>query len=140
MVAWKTEMDLASLQTVLILSKDREMVSIWEDLFEQRNCHVTHKSTPEDAIRFASLLRPSLIVLDLDLPHGKKLDLCRHLRTTTNGTLLLLSPSNENENLFEYVCAGVDEHIPTPVSPMALLIKSIAWLVKQEWVVSAPQY
>ena len=96
-----------------------------------------NEATPQAALQSAKLVSPSLIVVDLDLPQSARLELCSELRTTTKGTLLLLAPSNENQNIFEYIRAGVDEHIPTPISPMALLVKSMAWLARQEWAAFA---
>ncbi len=131
MIAWKSESEL---HTVLIISTDVEMVSVWETLFKQKNCHVINETDPYTALQTAHLLCPSLIVLHLDMPERELISLCRELRASTNGTLLLLAPSvDHNQNVFEYYQAGVDEHIITPISPMALLIKSMAWLVKQEW-------
>ena len=40
MVAWKTETNFNDVQTALIISKDAEMISVWETLFQQKNCHV----------------------------------------------------------------------------------------------------
>lgn len=125
--------NLAELHTVLIISKDTEMISVWETLFQQKNCYVVNETTPQTGLQAAALISPSLIVLDMDLPRASRLELCRKLRATTSGTLLLLAPSNDSQHLFEYVDAGVNEHISTPISPMALLVKSMAWLVRQQW-------
>lgn len=132
MVAWKSNTHMNNSFYVLIISKDREMVSVWESLFQQKKCFVVHETSPQSALQSAQFLCPSLIVLDLELPRSAMLELCRKLRATTNGTLLLLTPTTDNQNIFEYFHAGVDEHIATPISPMALLIKSMAWLLKQE--------
>ena len=135
MITWKNNMD--GPHTVLILSKDAEMISVWETLFQQKNCHVFHESAPHTALIMAAMTTPSLIILDLELPQTAKLDLCRRLRATTKGTLLLLAPSADRKNIFEYIHAGVNEHISTPISPMALLVKSMAWLVRQDGSVAA---
>jgi len=125
--------NLAELHTVLIISKDTEMISVWEALFQQNNCYVVNEKSPQRPLQPAALISPSLIVLDIDLPQDARLELCRKLRATTTGTLLLLAPANDSEHLFEYIDAGVNEHISTPISPMALLVKSMAWLVRQQW-------
>ncbi len=139
MTAMKTNNTSNDFHTVLIISTDLEMAEIWENLFRQKNCLVIGETSPESAIQTGMLINPTLIVLDLDLPQPIKLDLCRKLRNATNGTLLLLSPSGSNQNIFEYSHAGVDELVTTPISPMALLIKSMAWLVRQEWIAPRAQ-
>ena len=137
MVAWKTETNFSEMQTALIISQDAEMVSVWEALFQQKNCYVVNETSPHDALQTARLLAPSLIVLELDLPHSELLVLCREFRSTTQGTLLLLAPRRNERETSSYYAAGVDEHLITPISPMVLLIKSMAWLVRQEWTIPA---
>jgi CheY-like chemotaxis protein len=131
MVAWKSTTDF-KMNTILIISQNREGIAVWESLFKQKSCLVVSEGTPHDALQTCKLLSPSLIILDLDLPQQEHIELCRSLRAVTSGALLLLSPSDSIPNVFEYYHAGVDEHLSTPISPMVLLVKSMAWLVKQE--------
>ncbi len=139
MIAWKSDLDPNELHTVLIISNDAEMAMVWDALFKQKNCYVLNETNPHAALQSAHLLRPSLIVLHLDIPQGELLSLCRKLRASTDGTLLLLAPAGDNQNVFDYYQAGVDEQINTPISPMTLFIKSMAWLVKQEWTIPLTQ-
>lgn len=137
--AWKSNSDTPETRTVLIISQDTEMVSVWETLYTQKNCRVINETSAEFGLQAARLLSPALIVLNLDLPDGEILTLCRDLRSTSNGTLLLLAPKYNNRDISEYYHAGVDEYIFTPISPMALLIKSMAWLARQDWIVPRKQ-
>jgi CheY-like chemotaxis protein len=121
------------MNSVLIISRDEEMIAVWETLYQQKNCLVMSESSGWDALQSARLLSPALIVLDLDLPKQERIRLCQKLRSTTSGTLVLLAPREQDGEIFdEYYHAGVDEHLVTPISPMALLIKSMAWLVRQD--------
>jgi DNA-binding response OmpR family regulator len=139
MVAWKSDMSFNEMHTVLIVSQDPEMVQVWETLFEQKNCFVIIEKAPDNALQSSRLLTPVLTVVDLDLSQSERINLCRELRSTTNGTLLLLAPRGSAVEISEYHHAGVDEFISTPISPMALLIKSMAWLARQEWIVPRKQ-
>jgi DNA-binding response OmpR family regulator len=134
MAGW--QFDTSDLHTVLIISNNRGLISVWETLFQQKNCYVLNENTPGAALQSARLISPSLIILDLDLPQSERLELCHKLRATTAGALLLLGSSKHNQNSFEYTHAGVNEYIPTPISPMTLFVKSMAWLVRQEFAVS----
>jgi len=131
MVAWKSDTSFNTTNTVLIISKDSEMVAVWETLFLQKNCRVVSETSMENALQTSRLLSPTLIVLDLALPHLERIQLCNSLRRTTDGTILLLAPKSNMAEISEYLHAGVDEFLSTPISPMALLIKSMAWLVRQ---------
>jgi DNA-binding response OmpR family regulator len=139
MIAWRSTMNINELHIVLIASQDAEMVSVWETLFEQKNCRVVVERTPRNTVQTSRLLAPTLIVLDLEMADNDRLALCKGLRATTNGTLLLLAPRHRKIDLANYHFAGVNEIIQTPISPMALLIKSMAWLVRQEWQIPHSQ-
>ncbi|MBC7877968.1 MAG: hypothetical protein H7Y59_12435 [Anaerolineales bacterium] len=132
MIAWKTETNYNDMQTVLIISRDSEMVTVWENLFQQKNCHVISEALPDNALQTSNLLSPTLIILNLNLPQLEQIGLCKELRSTTKGTLLLLTPKEDEQEIFDYHYAGVDEHLPTSISPMALLIKSMAWLARHQ--------
>ena len=121
------------IRTILIISDDEEMASVWETLFEQKDCRVFTETSVETGLQSARLLVPTLIVVNLDIPESDKLELCRALRDTTDGTLLLIASKNNYDDFTNYQYAGVDEFIRTPISPMAFLVKTLAWLTRQEW-------
>jgi len=125
--------------TVLIISQDVEMIRVWKALFEQRDCLVISETEAHNAKLTAKLLSPTLIILDLELPDDERLALCCDLRATTNGTLLLVNSSYKSVNVLEYHRAGVDETVTANISPLALLVKSLAWLARQDWIVPRRQ-
>lgn len=133
MVAWKPDKHINETYAILIVSEDAEATSVWKALFQQKGCHVLSESSAKEAVQTAQLLLPALVLIHLDLPYDERLNLCRELRSTTNGTILLLAQKNDEMEVADYYYAGVDEFLPTPVTPMALLVKSMAWLVRQEW-------
>lgn len=133
MVAWKSDKHNHETFAVLIISQDGEAISLWKRLFQQKGCHVLSESSPQEALQTAQLLLPALVLIHLDLPYHERLNLCRELRTRTHGTLILIAPKKDEMEIADYYYAGVDEFLPTPVNPMTLLIKSMAWLVRQEW-------
>lgn len=121
--------------SVLIISQDAELQRVWMLLFEQRNCRVLSETSAHDGLVTSRLIAPSLIILDLDLPHEQRLKLCQDLRATTNGTLLLIDSGYKSIDTLAYHHAGVDETIAEGISPMALLVKSLAWLARHDWIV-----
>lgn len=125
--------------SILIISQDADMIRVWKMLFEQRNCQVTSEMSAQNGLATSRLISPTLIILDLDMPDEERLRLCRNLRATTNGTLLLLNSNYKNIDVLEYHRAGVDETVAGTISPMALLVKSLAWLARQDWIVPRRQ-
>lgn len=133
MVTWKSSSDL-KMQTVLVISKDEEMLNVWATFFREKNYNVIHESDVTNSLQTSRLLIPALVIIDLDLPQNEQIEFCRMLRSTTEGALLLLAPRNREMEISDYYQVGVDEFITTPVNPMAVLIKSITWLARQEWI------
>lgn len=130
MIARETKKAEYAFHTILIISADAEMASVWETLFKQKDCAVINETCQSEAVQTAKLISPSLIILDLDLPHSERLALCCELRATTQGTLLLLTPKENEQRPFEYYRAGVNERLFTPINPLVLLVKSLSWLTR----------
>ena len=135
MVALNLDSNIDELHTVLIISKDVDLVRVWESLSDQKSYRIFSETSAKSGAQSARVLTPALIVLDLDLPEDEQVNLCRELRASTNGTILLLASERDKAEIAEYLRAGVDEFIATPVSPMALLIKAMTWLARQDWIV-----
>src|SRR5688572_679312 len=122
------------IRTVLIISPDDRMAEAIEGLFIQKMYIVINEKTANHALQTARLLMPALIIFNLDPHVPEHIALCRKLRVITNGAILLLAPREEHAHAFEYYQTGiVDEHIPTPVNPLELWIRSVVWLARQEY-------
>lgn len=135
MVAWNSANIFNKPQTVLIASKNQETLRVWSEFFKQKDYLVISESETKNCLKTSHLIKPALIILDLDLTQAERISLCRQLRATSDGALLLLAPRIHDMEIFEYYQAGVDEFIATPVNPMAVVMKSITWLTRQEWFV-----
>lgn len=131
MFDWKYSPDIKS-QTILAISKDEGMLNIWLPFFKSKNYAVISENTVKDGLKTSDLFSPALIISNLDLPHNEQLEFCHQLRKTTNGAILLLSTRHKDFEVSHYYQAGINEFIATPVNPMAVLIKSITWLARQE--------
>jgi DNA-binding response OmpR family regulator len=121
--------------TILIVSADTKMVQALGGLFNRDKYFPAHETTPYHALQTANLLKPALIIFNLEPHRAEHIELCHRLRSTTEGAILLLAPSEESSHTFEYYQAGiVNEHIPTPVNPLALWVRCMVWLAKYEYM------
>jgi DNA-binding response OmpR family regulator len=122
------------IRTILMISPDEGMAAALEDLFILRKYIVMNEKTAKHALQTASLIMPALIIFNLDPHTPEHIALCRTLRSITQGPILLLAPREEHAHAFEYYQAGVvDEHIPVPVNPLELWMRSLVWLTRQEY-------
>lgn len=141
MITWNPSSDI-NMQTILVISKDEEALNVWSAFFKEKKYQAISESDIHKGLQTARLLTPLLIILDLDLTQNESLEFCQKLRSTTNGAFIALAPQNSEPDISNYYQAGVDELIFKPVNPMAVLIKAITRLARQEWILprkEAPQ-
>jgi len=128
MVAWKSNSDTIPLHTVLIISDQPDNVAVWETLFNQRNCIVLTESIIADAIQSASLVGPSLMLVDVKLSKSERTALLKGLRSASRGPILMTISANTVDDIVEANQAGADECLIKPVNPAVLIVKAMAWL------------
>ncbi|HCB02380.1 MAG TPA: hypothetical protein DEP19_08365 [Anaerolineae bacterium] len=133
MVAWNSS-GANKMQNILVISKDEEMLNVWTTFFREKNYQVICEKNPNEGLQTSRLLTPALIIIDLDLSQSEYLEFCRQIRSTTNGSILVLASKNNESDISNYYQVGADELITKPVNPMAVLIKAITRLARQEWI------
>lgn len=122
-------------QNILIISKDEEMLNVWTTFFREKNYQVICERNAHEGLQTSRLLTPALIIIDLDVSQNKSFEFCRQIRSTTNGSIIVLAAKNNKSDISNYYQVGADELITKPVNPMAVLIKAITRLARQEWIV-----
>ena len=73
-----------------------------------------------DAERSLSSLPPDLVVLDLTLPDGDGLDLCRTIRETSSAYILMLTGRDDEVDKVVGFKLGADDYVTKPFSPREL--------------------
>ena len=73
-----------------------------------------------------------LIVLDILLPDGDGLTLCREIKENYDIPILFLSALGENEDIVQGLTAGGDDYLPKPFDPDELLSRVRAILRRSE--------
>ena len=128
MATWKTDVDTIPLHTILIASDRPENISVWENLFQQRNCIVLAESSVSAALQTARLVGPSLMLVDMNLPKKERNSMLKELQKASRGPILLLVSANTVDEVLEANQAGADECLVKPVNSAVLLVKAMAWL------------
>ena len=128
MVSATTDIDTVPLHTVLILSDQPNTATIWEPLFNQRNCIVLCESNISNALQGARLVGPSLLLVDLQLTKSERTSLLKELREASRGPIIMLISASTAQEVFEANMAGADECLIKPVNPAVLVVKAMAWL------------
>lgn len=84
---------------------------------------VLQAATAREGVDTAAAAVPSLIVLDLGLPDGNGLDVCRELRRWSDAPILVLSARHQDTEKAALLDAGADDYITKPFSTLELLAR-----------------
>lgn len=77
--------------------------------------------TAADGLAAFEALKPTLIVLDLMLPDGDGLDICRAIRRSSTVPLIMLTAKTEEVDRIIGLEIGADDYVLKPFSPKELI-------------------
>ncbi|RYF70925.1 MAG: response regulator [Comamonadaceae bacterium] len=113
---------------VLLVEDDPAIAKAIIYTLERDGLAVTHCLLLGDARRQLALQVPDVLVLDVGLPDGSGLDLCRDVRHgglpgTTHLPILILSAQGEEIDRVLGLELGADDYVSKPFSPRELLAR-----------------
>jgi CheY-like chemotaxis protein/phosphoribosyl 1,2-cyclic phosphodiesterase len=123
--------------TVLIVDDDPDMLELLVTTLDQEEVRMRTASDGESALRVARAERPTLILLDLNLPLRDGLDVCRALRRDPderlrNLPILILTGSRlDEEHVIDAFVAGATDFLVKPIKPTLLRSRVRGWLLRQ---------
>jgi DNA-binding response OmpR family regulator len=82
--------------------------------------------TAEDGVRALELAgehKPHLVVLDLMLPKMDGLEVCRALRETSSGAIIMVTARSTEEDKLTGLDLGADDYVTKPFSPRELMAR-----------------
>src|SRR5262245_4628318 len=80
-------------------------------------------ATAEGALAAAAMRPPEAVILDLVLPDGTGIDVCRELRTWSAAPVIVLSAVGEEREKVAALDAGADDYVTKPVGIDELLAR-----------------
>jgi two-component system KDP operon response regulator KdpE len=84
--------------------------------------------TMQEALDQAALHPPAAAILDLILPDGDGIELCRRLREWTSAPIILLSAVGDEDEKVRALEAGADDYVVKPFAPRELVARLEATL------------
>lgn len=109
---------------VLVVEDDLELQSVLENGFREQHLEVVTAGTYVGGRREAALNTFGVIVLDLMLPDGTGIDLCRHLRAHGDTTpILLLTGRDGIDDRVAGLDSGADDYLVKPFAFRELLAR-----------------
>ena len=113
---------------ILLVEDDPRLADLTSRYLTQNGLAVTVESNGGGAVARFHELRPRLVVLDLMLPGKDGLTICRELRQTFKGPILMLTAKDADIDQVIGLEAGADDYVAKPAEPMVLLARIRALL------------
>ncbi|MGL4231824.1 MAG: response regulator transcription factor [Casimicrobium sp.] len=115
--------------TILLVDDDTELGSLLIRLFEKHAIAVRHVETIAAARKEISQAKFDALVLDIMLPDGSGLDLCREMRAShTQLPVLMLSARGETFDRVLGLEIGADDYVGKPFEAIELVARVRAML------------
>lgn len=117
---------------ILLVEDDDRLASLTAEYFEQNGLTVLIESRGDRAVAQFMRARPRIVLLDLMLPGTDGLTICRELRESFSGPILMFTARDSDIDQVIGLEAGADDYVTKPVDPMVLLARTRALLRRAE--------
>lgn len=110
-------------KTILVVDDDPHIRDVICFALQKASYRAEVAADGKEALDKAVLHDPSLIVLDIGLPELDGLDVCRHLRRTSDVPILFLSARDDEIDRIVGLELGADDYVTKPFSPRELIAR-----------------
>jgi two-component system, OmpR family, KDP operon response regulator KdpE len=108
---------------VLVVDDERQILRALKVILRDAGYDVVDATTVEEALDRAAVRPPDAAIIDLVLPDGSGVDLCRRLREWSTMPILVLSAIGEEDAKVEALEAGADDYVTKPFGPRELVAR-----------------
>jgi two-component system, OmpR family, response regulator RstA len=121
---------MSSSNRLLLVEDDAELASMVADYLATEGFDVTIEGRGDLAIARIASEKPDVLVLDVNLPGIDGFSICRRVRTSFRGPILILTARGEEIDEVVGLEVGADDYLSKPVRPRILLARLRAHLRK----------
>ncbi|WP_396589385.1 response regulator [Bermanella sp. R86510] len=122
---------------IMIVEDDERLSDLTQDYLQSNGMHVTVEADGSRAVERIKQEQPDLVILDLMLPGEDGLSVCRLVRPTYSGPILMLTARDDDLDQVLGLEMGADDYLAKPVRPRVLLARIRALLRRLKDVPSA---
>jgi len=113
---------------ILIVEDDERLADLTKEYLESNGLVVSVEGNGSHAVDRIINEKPDLVVLDLMLPGEDGLSICRKVRPSYNGPILMLTARTDDLDQVLGLEMGADDYMSKPVRPRVLLARIRALL------------
>src|SRR4029453_13260448 len=106
---------------VLVCDDERQILRALRVILRDAGFEVTTAATAKEALDSASLGRLDAAILDLVLPDGDGVEVCRTVREWSDMPIIVLSAVGEEHQKVRALEAGADDYVTKPFGPNELV-------------------
>lgn len=108
---------------MLVVDDEPQIVRALGVVLRAGRFRVMSAASAAEAIRSAALRPPAAVLLDLRLPDGSGVEVCRTLRQWSAAPLIVVSAIDDEDQKIEALDAGADDYVTKPFSASELLAR-----------------
>ncbi len=124
-----------------VLAVDDEMVILraLKLVLREAGFEPVAAATASDALDLVALRPPDAAIIDLVLPDGDGVDICREIRGWSQMPLIVLSAIDDEDHKVRALEAGADDYVTKPFSPRELIARLEAALRRAPGATGEPR-
>ncbi len=108
---------------VLVCDDEPQILRALKVILREAGFEVVGTETAQEALDAAAVRRPDAAIIDLILPDGDGVEVCRQLRSWSEIPILVLSAIGEEEQKVRALEAGADDYVTKPFGSRELVAR-----------------
>ena len=121
-------MTSVGIQRVLVCDDEQQILRALRAVLREAGFDVETTATAKEALVAAAIRPPAAAIIDLMLPDGDGIEVCRELRSWTQMPILVLSAIGDEAQKVQALDAGADDYVTKPFGPRELVARVRAML------------
>ena len=110
-------------RTILLVEDEESITTPLAEALERDGFRAEVAHTVADGLAKGKSVRPDLVLLDIGLPDGSGLDVCRELRATSTVPIIILSARGEEADRVVGLELGADDYVVKPFSAREVIAR-----------------
>ena len=111
---------------VLVVDDEPQILRALRVVLREAGFETVPATTVQEALDLAALRPPDAAIVDLVLPDGDGVEVCRALREWTRAPIIVLSAVGDEDDKVRALEAGADDYVVKPFSPRELVARLVA--------------
>src|SRR4029078_1695310 len=118
MVDWTSDLLIIVGERVLLIEDDSRLAAMVSEYLGKAGFHVVHAETGARVLAWHGAEPADVVILDLMLPDGDGLDICRQMRARSDSPILMLTARGDPMDGVVSLEMGAEDYLPQPFEPL----------------------